>query len=99
MSGNLRINGATSGYSQLAAPDVAGDQTFTFPGTGGELATKAGGGPAAVGYQQGLWTPTINTRGEDSSRHTSSLMTQLTTISSTGVGGLVLATLLTLVGL
>lgn len=34
---NLRVNGATSGYSQLNAPAVAGNQTFTFPGTGGTL--------------------------------------------------------------
>lgn len=57
MSGKLRLNGATSGYSELQAPDVAGDQTFTLPATGGELATKSGGG-SVVGYQQGVWTPT-----------------------------------------
>ena len=33
----LRLNGSTSGYSQLDAPAVAGDQTFTLPGTGGTL--------------------------------------------------------------
>ena len=37
MSGKLRLNGATSGYSELQAPDVAGDQTFTLPAVGGEL--------------------------------------------------------------
>ena len=61
MSGNLRLNGATSGYSELAAPDVAGDQTFTFPSTGGTLAiasTNSGGQPVP-GYQQGTWTPSI----------------------------------------
>ena len=42
MSGNLRLNGATSGYSELAAPDVAGDQTFTFPATGGVLGLAGG---------------------------------------------------------
>lgn len=33
----LRLNGSTSGYSQLDAPAVAGDQTFTLPGTGGVI--------------------------------------------------------------
>lgn len=33
----LRLTGSTSGYSQLDAPAVAGDQTFTLPGTGGTL--------------------------------------------------------------
>lgn len=33
----LRLSGSTSGYSQLDAPAVAGDQTFTLPGTGGTL--------------------------------------------------------------
>lgn len=47
MSGKLRLNGATSGYSELQAPDVAGDQTFTLPAVGASL----------VGYQQGFWTP------------------------------------------
>jgi hypothetical protein len=40
MSGKLRLNGATSGYSELQAPDVAGDQTFTLPAVGGELITS-----------------------------------------------------------
>ena len=56
MSGKLRLNGATSGYSELQAPDVAGDQTYILPSVGGELVTKQGGGKV-VGYQQGLWTP------------------------------------------
>lgn len=34
---NLRLNGATSGYSQISPPAVAGNQTFTLPGTGGTL--------------------------------------------------------------
>ena len=33
----LRLNGSTSGYSEIEAPAVAGDQTFTLPGTGGTL--------------------------------------------------------------
>jgi len=35
----LRLNGSTSGYSEVAAPAVAGDQTFTLPGTGGNIIT------------------------------------------------------------
>jgi len=38
----LRLNGSTSGYSQIDAPAVAGDQTFTLPGTGGTIVTTAG---------------------------------------------------------
>ncbi|QIN96641.1 putative tail fiber protein [Synechococcus phage S-N03] len=37
MSGNLRLYGATSGYSQISAPDVAGDQIFVVPSLGGEV--------------------------------------------------------------
>lgn len=33
----LRLNGSTSGYSQLDAPAIAGDQHFTLPGTGGTI--------------------------------------------------------------
>jgi len=33
----LRIRGSTSGYSQIDAPAIAGDQTFTLPTTGGTL--------------------------------------------------------------
>ena len=40
MSGSLRLNGSTSGFSEITAPDVAGDQTFTFPAVGGELVTS-----------------------------------------------------------
>jgi hypothetical protein len=38
---SLRLNGSTSGYSEIEAPAVAGDQTFTLPGTGGNLITDA----------------------------------------------------------
>jgi hypothetical protein len=33
----LRLTGSTSGYSELTPPAIAGDQTFTLPGTGGTL--------------------------------------------------------------
>ena len=39
MSGVIRLNGSTSGFSELQAPDVAGDQIFMLPETGGTLAT------------------------------------------------------------
>ena len=52
MSGSLRLNGSTSGFSEITAPDVAGDQTFTLPAVGGTLSTST------VVYQQGLWVPT-----------------------------------------
>jgi hypothetical protein len=68
MSGKLRLNGATSGYSELQAPDVAGDQTFTLPAVGGELVTKQGGGQV-VGYQQGVWTPALNENVSDISEY------------------------------
>ena len=41
MSGSLRLNGSTSGFSEITAPDVAGDQTFTLPAVGGELTTSS----------------------------------------------------------
>ena len=47
MSGSLRLNGSTSGFSEITAPDVAGDQTFTLPAVGGTLPV----------YQQGGWAP------------------------------------------
>lgn len=66
MSGNLRLNGTTSGYSEITAPAVAGDQTFTLPTSGGTIATTStddtgtggsSGSAKVVGYQQGSWTP------------------------------------------
>jgi len=39
---SLRLNGSTSGYSEIEAPAVAGDQTFTLPGTGGTIVTADG---------------------------------------------------------
>ena len=53
MSGSLRLNGSTSGFSEITAPDVAGDQTFTLPAVGGTLSTSN------LVYQQGLWIPTV----------------------------------------
>ena len=58
MSSELKLTGASGGNIILQGNDtITTDQVFTFPDTGGEIATKAGGGPAAAGYQQGAWTP------------------------------------------
>jgi len=40
MSGTLRLRGSTSGYSELKAPDVAGDQTFILPTASGTLVSS-----------------------------------------------------------
>lgn len=37
---SLRLNGSTSGYSEIVAPAVAGDQTFTLPTAGGNVLTN-----------------------------------------------------------
>ena len=47
----VRINGATSGYVELAAPAVAGSVVMTLPATTGTLAVETGAWTA--------WTPTI----------------------------------------
>jgi hypothetical protein len=51
----LRLNGSTSGYSQLDAPAIAGDQTFTLPGTGGTIdrLNRAGNILQVVNFQTG----------------------------------------------
>ena len=55
----LRLNGSTSGYSQLDAPAIAGDQTFTLPGTGGTIdrLNRAGNILQVVSFQ----TSTLDT--------------------------------------
>jgi hypothetical protein len=52
---SLRLNGSTSGYSEIDAPAIAGDQTFTLPGTGGTLdrLNRAGNVIQVVNYQTG----------------------------------------------
>jgi len=55
----LRLNGSTSGYSQIDAPAVAGDQTFTLPGTGGTLVTTASAGKILQVVQATTATRTI----------------------------------------
>ena len=58
MSGNLRLKGATSGSSQLSAPDTGTDQQFTFPAVGGTLATVSANGQVP-GYQTGTIVPDL----------------------------------------
>ena len=55
MSGNLKLKGATSGSSQISAPDTGTDEQFILPAVGGELVTAPVGGQV-VGYQRGVWT-------------------------------------------
>lgn len=55
----LRLTGSTSGYSEIQAPAVAGDQTFTLPSTGGTLALQ--GQSITLGTAQ---TPTSVTQVE-----------------------------------
>ena len=52
-SDSLKLQGATSGFSEITAPAVAGDQTFTLPATGGTLMVSGsggGGGGTTVNY-------------------------------------------------
>lgn len=51
----IRLNGSTSGYSQLDAPAIAGDQLFTLPGAGGTLdrINRAGNVLQVVSFQTG----------------------------------------------
>ena len=39
----IRLTGSTSGYAEITPSAIAGDQTFTLPGTGGTLITATGG--------------------------------------------------------
>ena len=60
MASELKLSGSAGGRIIVQGNDtITTDQTFTFPDTGGELATAPAGG-SAVGYQQGVWTPTVN---------------------------------------
>jgi len=64
MSSELKLSGSKAGRVILQGNDtITTDQTFTFPDTGGELATKAAGQPPAVGYQQGTLPANIGFNG------------------------------------
>ena len=60
MSGAIRLEGSTSGYSALVAPAEAGNQTFTFPDKGGTLLTESDVNPG-VRYQSGTFTASYET--------------------------------------
>lgn len=51
----LRLKGSTSGYSEIDAPAIAGDQVFTLPTTGGTLdrINRAGNILQVVNFQTG----------------------------------------------
>ena len=51
----LHLTGTSAGTILQANNSITSNQTFTFPDTGGELATAPTGGQV-VGYQQGTWT-------------------------------------------
>ena len=60
MASELKLSGSAAGRIIVQGNDtITTDQTFTFPDTGGELATAPAGG-SAVGYQQGTWTATAS---------------------------------------
>ncbi|WVQ00143.1 tail fiber protein [Synechococcus phage MA10] len=62
MSGNLRLYGATSGYSQISAPDVAGDQIFVVPSLGGEVIVSGNNQSLDLGTGD-LSSATVTTTG------------------------------------
>ena len=54
---DVTISGTSADVILQGNNSITTDQTFTFNNQGGKL----------VPYQQGLWTPTLNSRGADSS--------------------------------
>ena len=64
MAGILRLRGATSGYSQLQAPAVAGDQTFTFPALGGTLLTTTNPAPLLTLESGTVTAPSLTFEGD-----------------------------------
>ena len=67
MSSKLKLSGQTARVILQGNDSISSDQTFTFPDTGGEVATKPAGTPPAVGYQQGIWLPDFASDGNVSS--------------------------------
>ena len=51
MSGKIRLYGSTSGYSEITAPAVAGDQIFILPSLGGTLLGSGGTWPNDLSSQ------------------------------------------------
>ena len=64
MSGTLRLKGSTSGYSELQAPAVAGDQTFILPATGGTLLTTASPAPTLTLESGTVTSPSLTFEGD-----------------------------------
>ena len=72
--GQINIGGTSASVQLQGNNTITSDQAFTFPDTGGELATVPVGGQV-VGYQQGLWTPQI--QGVSSSNTATNYSTQV----------------------
>jgi hypothetical protein len=64
MSGTLRLKGSTSGYSELQAPAVAGDQTFIFPAVGGNLLTTDNPAPYLTLESGVVTAPSLRFEGD-----------------------------------
>ena len=59
MASELKLSGSAAGRIIVQGNDtITTDQTFTFPTTGGTLATQPSNG-SVPGYQQGSWTPVV----------------------------------------
>ena len=65
MASELKLSGQTARVILQGNDTITSDQTFTFPDTGGEVATIPAGG-SAVGYQSGLWSPDFKGEGGNS---------------------------------
>ena len=64
MSGTLRLRGSTSGYSELTAPAVAGDQTFILPTAGGTLLTTDSPAPTLTLESGTVGSPSLTFEGD-----------------------------------
>ena len=64
MSGTLRLKGSTSGYSELQAPAVAGDQTFILPVEGGTLLTTDSPFPTLTLESGVVTSPSLTFEGD-----------------------------------
>ena len=64
MSGTLRLKGSTSGYSELQAPAVAGDQTFILPAAGGTLLTTDSPAPTLTLESGTVTSPSLTFEGD-----------------------------------
>ena len=64
MSGTLRLRGTTSGYSELQAPAIAGDQTFILPAVGGTLLTTASPAPTLTLELGTVTSPSLTFEGD-----------------------------------